>query len=160
MTRKRRPRSRSRNSKNATPHEIWCGPPLVGGWPTLALPRLRLPHASRFSRGGWRWGIIRVCPLVPSLRDLFQPSMPTPHLRAGLSHAVPSGLGSDGFVPRLPPKLFSSFTPRARSESKATDRSVRPARSTSRSRSKSTSKTAGGAPALHLLCELDSVWFA
>jgi len=37
--------------------------------------------------------IIKVRPLVPSLLDLFRASLPTPHLRAGLSHARPFGTG-------------------------------------------------------------------
>jgi len=51
----------------------------------LPLDRSHLPPRGR---------LIKVQRLVPSLRDLFQPFTPTPHLRAGLLHAVPAGLES------------------------------------------------------------------
>jgi len=44
---------------------------------------------------------------VPSLRDSFNVATSTRHLRAGLSHAAPSGLESEDSIPPLAPKFSS-----------------------------------------------------
>ena len=93
-------------------------------------------------------------PACAILRDLFRASMLTPHLRAGLSHAVPSaslragssGLGSSDSGSRLLPKVFRSFAPPWEAGFIFADSAARlkpcPSRSKSRSRSKAAGRSA------------------
>ena len=102
--------------------------------------------------------IIKVRPLVPSLLDLFRASLPTPHLRAGLSHARPFGTGV-GWLAGTSALLSCVFPVEVKVKVKINVKGV--GQECPTHTGKVTNSLSGrGAPALHSLCEFQAVGFA